>query len=192
MASNSISRWLSWPRTSPCLHVQQAPSPSRLLPSSQSFIQTASFSTTPSLQKRKNKNQATTDPRIKLIRYALYHPALPRPLRFSRNRSLRHWTIHRAWNLFRAKERAAQQQDLENLYNSMRDACEALRHLDEAGMSEAIGQGGKDQGRLFRIAMMKRGVWSGEKNSGSGVPIEYARAQTEYPSREGWNYAWRR
>ena len=59
-------------------------------------------------------------------------------------------------------------------------------------MSAPPGSGGKDQGRLFRIAMLKRGVWAGAKNSGSGVPIEYARAQTEYPSRDGWNYEWKR
>ena len=129
---------------------------------------------------------------LELIRYNLYHPALPRPLRLSRNRTLRHWTIHRAWQLFRAKQRAQHQQDLQNLYHSMHDACEALRLMDADGMYAPPGQGGKDQGRLFRIAMIKRGVWSGERNSGSGVPIEYARAQTEYPARDGWNYGWKR
>lgn len=115
-----------------------------------------------------------------MVRYSLYHPKLPRPLRFSRNRFLRHWTIHRAWHLYKAKERRAQRQDLENLYNSMSDACEHLRIIGGDGL-----EGSKDQGRLFRIAMRKERVWS-------GTPIEYARAQTDYPSREGWNHAWKR
>jgi len=44
---------------------------------------------------------------------------------------------------------------------------------------------GRNVGRLYRAAMDKTGVWD-------GVPIEYARAQTEYPAREGWNHGWTR
>lgn len=120
-----------------------------------------------------------------MIRYALYHPQVPRPLRLSRNRSLRHWTIHRAWHLFRAKQRAAQQQDLVNLYESMRDAMEALRVIGDDGVARIPGEGGRDQGRLFRAAMGKQGVRR-------GAPIEYARSQTEYPARMGWDHGWRR
>lgn len=88
----------------------------------------------------------------------------------------------------------------------MRDACEALRLMDGNGMTvEEGGEGplsegsgtvggkqggriagtGKDVGRLYRIAMEKKGIWE-------GVPIEYARIQTDGPSREGWNHEWTR
>ena len=53
----------------------------------------------------------------------------------------------------------------------MRDACEELR--------TGVGDGG----RLFRVAMEKKGIWR-------GVPVEYARIQTEGPAREGWNHDW--
>ena len=74
----------------------------------------------------------------------------------------------------------------------MRDACEELR----------IGVG--DGGRLYRQAMVKKGVYGGvathkgegeglvERGREGGVPVEYARAQTEGPSREGWNEGWMR
>jgi large subunit ribosomal protein L40 len=80
----------------------------------------------------------------------------------------------------------------------MRDACEHLRLLDENGMrvsaTEAGGRGadagtlgvrGKEVGRLYRGAMNKRGVWG-------SVPVEYARAQVDFPGREGWNHGWTR
>lgn len=57
------------------------------------------------------------------------------------------------------------------MYNSMREACEELR----------MGVG--DGGRLFRVAMGKKGVWR-------GVPVEYGRIQTEGPGRAGWNEGW--
>ncbi|CAI6340240.1 unnamed protein product [Periconia digitata] len=158
---------------------------------------TSSFSSTANLQKRKRGGPAP-DPRITSIRYFLYHPLTPRPLHFSRLRYLRHWTIHRAWMLFLRKRRRAEELDLERQYNSMRDACEHLRLLDGNGMrvsdAEAGGQGpdpgslgvkGKDVGRIYRSAMLKRGVYG-------SVPIEYARAQTDFPSRDGWNHAWTR
>lgn len=131
------------------------------------------------------------------IRYFLYHPLTPRPLRFSRQRYLRHWTIHRAWQLFQAQQRRSKELELEKQYNSMRAACEALRLMDGNGMtveeggegpsSEGVPAGttGKGVGRLYRIAMMKTDVWK-------GVPIEYARIQTETPPRDGWNHAWTR
>ncbi|KAI1906687.1 hypothetical protein LOZ53_002384 [Ophidiomyces ophidiicola] len=123
---------------------------------------------------REKKEKAKLDQRVTLIRYFLYHPLTPRPLRFSRNRFLRHWTIHRAWNLYQAKRRAARDLELERMYASMRDACEELR--------TGVGDGG----RLFRVSMNKKGVFT------DGIPIEYGRLQTETPSREGWNYDWKR
>ena len=51
--------------------------------------------------------------------------------------------------------------------------------------SQGQMEGGREVGRLYRIAMEKKGIWQ-------GIPIEYARAQTEFPSREGWNHEWKR
>jgi len=61
----------------------------------------------------------------------------------------------------------------------MQAACEELRNLDP--------QGTKDAGRLFRIAMGKQGIFRA-----GGVPIEYARAQTETPATEAWDHNWKR
>ncbi|RMZ71515.1 Ribosomal L28 L40 mitochondrial [Pyrenophora seminiperda CCB06] len=129
---------------------------------------TASFSSTAKMAKR-SKGPAT-DPRIVNIRYHLQHPLTPRPLHFSRNRFLRHWTIHRAWMLFLRKRRWAEERELERQYMSMRAACEHLRLLDNNGNrvseAEAGGQGpdagrlgtrGREVGRLYRSAMLKRG-----------------------------------
>ena len=46
-----------------------------------------------------------------------------------------------------------------------------------------LGPGGKEVGRLYRAAMIKSGV---------SVPIEYARIQSDFPSRDGWNHGWTR
>ncbi|EER26504.1 hypothetical protein D8B26_003112 [Coccidioides posadasii str. Silveira] len=138
---------------------------SKVLQSSRSFTSSAPL---------EKKGRAKADKRITLIRYFLYHPLTPRPLRFSRDRYLRHWTIHRAWNLYQAKRRAARDLELERMYTSMRNACEELR--------TGVGDGGY----LFRVSMHKKGVFT------DGVPIEYGRLQTETPSREGWNYEWKR
>ncbi|ESZ96461.1 RING finger domain protein [Sclerotinia borealis F-4128] len=56
---------------------------------------------------------------------------------------------------------------------------EELRLLD--------GAGHKDAGRLYRVAMEKRGIFGID-----GVPIEYARAQTDTPAKEPWNHEWKR
>ncbi|RYO13595.1 hypothetical protein AA0113_g12819 [Alternaria arborescens] len=79
---------------------------------------------------------------------------------------------------------------------AMRSACEHLRLMDNNGnlvkQDEAGGQGadpsrlgskGREVGRLYRSAMLKRGVWG-------SVPVEYGRVQTDFPPREGWNHAW--
>ena len=97
----------------------------------------------------------------------------------------------------------------------MRGACEALRTLGEDGIAYTIAQppptnedgtvpqgprdsdglqiiggsgkteGGKEMGRLYRLAMQKKGIWH-------GVPIEYARIQTYSPARDGWDHGWKR
>jgi large subunit ribosomal protein L40 len=46
---------------------------------------------------------------------------------------------------------------------------------------------GTQSSRLYRIAQEKKGVFRP-----GGVPIEYARAQTETPGAEAWNHAWTR
>ena len=64
-------------------------------------------------------------------------------------------------------------------YQSMHAAVEELRTLK--------GPGDKEAGRLYRIAMEKKGVFGRD-----GVPIEYARAQVDSPAREAWNHSWTR
>ena len=49
----------------------------------------------------------------------------------------------------------------------------------------AAAQRQKDVGRLYRIAMEKKGVFD-------GVPIEYARCQTDTPPKQGWDHSWTR
>ena len=92
---------------------------------------------------------------------------MPRPLKFSRTRYLRHWTIHRAWQLFRSNVKASRRAALHRMYQGMFEACEELR--------TGVGDGG----RLFRKAMMKTGLWSIPERGG-GVPIEYARGLVEW------------
>ncbi|KAM3421762.1 hypothetical protein BST61_g2140 [Cercospora zeina] len=164
-----------------------------------------SFSSTPIAQKKKS-GQKKRDLRITAIRYFLHHPLTPRPLRFSRTRFLRHWTIHRAWQRYQDKLRRDRELELERQYNSMAEACEQLRLIDGEGLTHAdriqLGQNPVDltqsgsgpheedalrsiEGRLYRLAMLKNGIWN-------AVPIEYARIQTETPAREGWNHGWTR
>jgi large subunit ribosomal protein L40 len=82
--------------------------------------------------------------------------------------------------LHKAKLRKQQELDLERQYVEMQKACEELRLIGSNGLP-----GGQDEGKLFRTAMMKKGVWQ-------GMPIEYARIQTEWPSKDGWNHGWTR
>jgi large subunit ribosomal protein L40 len=115
-----------------------------------------------------------------LSHFAVLSPnRIPPPLRMGRNRHLRHWTIHRAWLLFRRREREARERNLMRQHQSMSNACEALR--------QTSGPGTRDEGYLFRVAMEKKGVYGLH-----GVPIEYARAQTETPAKVAWNHDWKR
>ena len=50
------------------------------------------------------------------------------------------------------------------------------------------GEDGKGAGRLYRIAMEKKGLFGHE----GGVPIEYARLQTETPGKVAWDHGWTR
>lgn len=108
------------------------------------------------------------------------------------NRALRHWTIHRAWQLYQHKQRKEHAVELEKQYRSMANACEALRLIDTHGLTAEerlkLGEGvapGNQMGRLYRLAMMKTGIWG-------GLPIEYGRIQTETPPKDGWNHGWTR
>ncbi|SPQ23909.1 85ef7965-c073-44c5-9ebe-6127e3e8405b [Thermothielavioides terrestris] len=133
-------------------------------------------------KKAKGKDDEPTDPRIinMLKHFAVLSPRrIPPPLRMGRNRYLRHWTIHRAWMLFRRRQRHERESNLMRQYQSMRDACEELRLTS--------GPGTRPEGYLFRVAMEKVGVYGLH-----AVPIEYARAQTETPARVAWNHDWKR
>lgn len=150
----------------------------------------ASFSTTsapsardPSKRAGKNKSkQPQQDPKIVSMKkhLSLLSPRhIPPPLRMARNRHLRHWTIHRAWQLFRRSQREAREGELMRMHQGMSLACEELR--------ATAGPGTREEGYLYRVAMEKKGVYGH-----NGVPIEYARMQTETPAREPWNHGWKR
>ncbi|OTB05533.1 hypothetical protein M426DRAFT_319804 [Hypoxylon sp. CI-4A] len=129
-------------------------------------------------KKSKKRKGEAPDPRIMNLKSSMPR-AVPAPLRFARNRALRHWTIHRAWLLHQRKEREREGHELERMYQSMHNACEELR--------KTSGPGTRDEGYLYRVAMEKKGAYG--YNS---VPIEYARPQTETPAREPWNHGWTR
>ncbi|CAK7199174.1 hypothetical protein SEUCBS139899_001846 [Sporothrix eucalyptigena] len=130
--------------------------------------------------RRSKRMLADRDPKIKILDKAMYKlKFVPPPLRMGRNRFLRHWTIHRAWLLFRRQQRETRERELMQQYQSMSNACEELRL--------SRGPGLRDEGYLFRVAMEKKGVYRH-----GGVPIEYARPQTETPAREAWNHDWKR
>ncbi|KAH9904100.1 hypothetical protein F4778DRAFT_780783 [Xylariomycetidae sp. FL2044] len=129
--------------------------------------------------KKKKKNRADLpDPRIVNLKRSMPR-AVPAPLRFARNRHLRHWTIHRAWLLYQRQEREREQHELERAYQSMSNACEELR--------KTSGPGTRTEGYLYRVAMEKKGMFGH-----NAIPIEYARMQTETPAREPWNHGWTR
>jgi large subunit ribosomal protein L40 len=65
------------------------------------------------------------------------------------------------------------------MYQSMNSACEELRNTS--------GPGTRPEGYLYRVAMEKHGLYGH-----NGVPIEYARMQTETPARVAWNHEWTR
>lgn len=65
------------------------------------------------------------------------------------------------------------------MYQAQHNAVEELRTMDPATS--------KDAGRLYRIAMEKKGIFGH-----GGVPIEYARWQVDMPGKEAWNHEWTR
>ncbi|KAJ4423067.1 hypothetical protein N0V82_002334 [Gnomoniopsis sp. IMI 355080] len=131
-------------------------------------------------RRRKAMKEAKLDPKVAGMMHFLYAPSQIRaPLRMGRNRHVRHWTIHRAWQLFRNQREEQQQRELMQMQQSMSHACEVLRNLE--------GPGSRPQGWLFRKAMQKVGVWSRE-----AIPIEYARPMVETPGERPWNHEWKR
>ncbi|KAI1489659.1 hypothetical protein F5X96DRAFT_639953 [Biscogniauxia mediterranea] len=146
---------------------------------SQRSLHTTSPNLAPKKGKKKRKGKVEErDPRIYNLKSSMPR-AVPAPLRFARNRALRHWTIHRAWLLFQNKERQRREHELERMYQSMHNACEELR--------KTSGPGLREEGYLYRVAMEKKSMY-GHNN----LPIEYSRAQTETPAREPWNHGWTR
>lgn len=127
--------------------------------------------------KRKGKSDAP-DPRIVSLKLSNSRK-IPPPLRFARNRYLRHWTVHRAWQLWLRQQRENEERELSRLYQSMSAACEELR--------KTSGPSNKAEGYLYRVAMEKKGIYHNY-----GIPIEYARPQTETPARVPWNHEWTR
>lgn len=116
--------------------------------------------------------------RIKILRQNMFSPAPP-PLRMARLRHLRHWTIHRAWQLFRRQQHEALDKERQRMHAGMFNACEELR--------KTVGPAERGEGYLYRVAMEKKGVYGID-----GVPIEYARFQTDTPAKEAWNHDWKR
>ncbi|KAK1771401.1 hypothetical protein QBC33DRAFT_523604 [Phialemonium atrogriseum] len=197
MASSLSARGLTsqlFPRPSTAFLTTTSPrftaAPALIAPSvSQCLNSRTSFSTSAPQSakgapggKSRRKGEAPRDPKIvnMLKQFALLSPRrIPPPLRMARNRHLRHWTIHRAWLLFRRKERERREGELMRQYQGMYAACEELRLTD--------GPGSREQGYLYRVAMEKKGVYGH-----NGFPIEYTRPQTESPAREPWNHDWKR
>lgn len=141
------------------------------------------FSTSPTLQKRKKKKGKDTPGyefrhRVAKLRGNL-HGYAPPPLRMARNRWLRHWTIHRAWQLHQRRAREALERERMRMHQGMHNACEELRVTEGPGL--------KGEGYLYRVAMEKKGMYGL-----NAVPIEYARLQTETPARVAWDHDWKR
>lgn len=137
------------------------------------------FTTSPPLQKKKKVSSGPkTEEQIKIanIKASLFSPPPP-PLRMARSRHLRHWTIHRAWLLHQRKLREDKDRELMRMQQGMSAACEELR--------KTAGPGMRDEGYLYRVSMEKKGVYGPR-----GIPIEYARLQTETPAREPWDHDW--
>lgn len=131
-------------------------------------------------KKRRAQMAAKLDPKVANIMKFIYAGSqLPPPLRMARNRWLRHWTIHRAWQLFQRREHEGREREMMRMQQSMEHACEVLRNMG--------GPGTRPEGWLYRKAMEKFGVW------GKGaVPIEYARPLVETPGEKPWNHEWKR
>ncbi|KAI0447639.1 hypothetical protein F4803DRAFT_498865 [Xylaria telfairii] len=160
-----------WHQQSRSIHVTSTAQAKSVVPAKGSKKQ--------SKKKRGKKGKGEgPDPRIVNLKASMPR-AVPSPLRFARNRALRHWTIHRAWLLYQRKERERREHELERMYQSMSSACEELR--------KTSGPNLREEGYLYRVAMEKHGMYGH-----NAIPIEYARPQTETPPRQAWNHEWTR
>jgi large subunit ribosomal protein L40 len=137
-------------------------------------------SKTPKQGGRKKNQVVRSDAyeRVKILKQNMFSAAPP-PLRMARLRWLRHWTIHRAWQLFRRQQREATLKERYRMHAGMYNACEELR--------KTVGPGNRSEGYLYRVAMEKKGVWGT-----NAIPIEYARLQTDFPAKQAWNHDWKR
>jgi large subunit ribosomal protein L40 len=137
-------------------------------------------SKTPKQGGRKKNQVVRSDAyeRVKILKQNMFSAAPP-PLRMARLRWLRHWTIHRAWQLFRRQQREATLKERYRMHAGMYNACEELR--------KTVGPGNRSEGYLYRVAMEKKGVWGT-----NAIPIEYARLQTDFPGKQAWNHDWKR
>lgn len=131
-------------------------------------------------RKRKQMAAQKLDPKIAgLMKFLYAGSQVAAPLRMARQRHLRHWAVHRAWQLHRRTCEQEREREMMRMQQSMHEACEALRNMG--------GPGTRPVGWLYRKAMRKEGVW------GSGaVPIEYARPLVETPGSRPWNHEWKR
>jgi large subunit ribosomal protein L40 len=135
------------------------------------------FKNTP-VRRSRQPGRSDSYRRVAILKQNMFSPAPP-PLRMARQRHLRHWTIHRAWLLFRRQQDAAVHEERSRMASGMFNACEALR--------KTVGPGHRGEGYLYRVAMEKKGVWGM-----NAVPIEYARFQTENPAKQAWDHGWKR
>lgn len=131
-------------------------------------------------RKKKAAAEAKVPPKASALMSFLYAPTqTPPPLRMGRNRKLRHWTMHRAWQLLQRRKAEALDRELMQMQQTMAHACEVLRNLE--------GPGTRPAGWLYRKSMEKVGLWGMQ-----AVPIEYARPMVETPGAQPWNHDWKR
>lgn len=131
-------------------------------------------------KRKKAQANAKLEPKVAAIMQFLYAPThVKAPLRMARNRQVRHWTIHRAWQLLLRRKEEQLHRELTGCQQSMSSACEVLRTLE--------GPGSRPEGWLYRKAMEKEGLWRMQ-----AVPIEYARPLVETPGDKPWNHEWKR
>jgi large subunit ribosomal protein L40 len=84
--------------------------------------------------------------------------------------------------LARRKKLESEEGELQRMYQNMHSTMEVLRTMDDVDGEKT----GKDAGRLYRLALEKKGIFR------QGVPVEYARLQTDTPGREAWDHSWTR
>ncbi|KAG7692965.1 hypothetical protein KL930_004314 [Ogataea haglerorum] len=89
---------------------------------------------------------------------------MPKMLKLSREDFVKHLTVMRAWAVMRKEKKQAEEAQLKQQYESIKEANEDLKHVSQ---------------KLFEAA--------NELEIGKRFPLEL-RVPTEYPSRTGWFY----